>query len=470
MRFSQKLVCTMLLVVVSCFAIGGTALLYGDFTDRLGAAAVQEQARHSMLCYTLESEVLSLYRHGETVSGDTLVALCADFAGDPTQHTALLTLDDEGSIDQLLYDDFPLGWDTVWPAADETLMFRGGDSIWRVYRSDLIDGYALVTAYDTSDIFADRSRSVQRFLLLEVAVLLGAGVAATWFSRRLTRPLALLTGASRRMAAGDYALRTGIKTDDEIGQLSQSFDSMAEAVQDKVAALELSVRQREDFMGAFTHELKTPMTGILGYADLLRRMQPDPEEQREAAGAILHEAKRLESLGGKLLQLLHLDEEELALAPVSLDKAVAAAARAAAPVLEQNGGVRLDASGGGLWVTGDADLLCDLVLNLVSNAAKAGPGPDKTITVTACLAGEWVELCVKDQGCGIPADQIGRVTEPFYMVDKSRARRQGGSGLGLSLCASIARAHGGELRIESEPGRGTAVTVTLRPAPKGDAL
>src|SRR5699024_3746920 len=97
---------------------------------------------------------------------------------------------------------------------------------------------------------------------------------------------------------------TGVHTGDEIGALSEDFDRMAAAVQEKVAALELSVQQREDFMGAFTHELKTPMTGILGYADLLRTMQPDPEEQREAAGAIFHEAKRLEDLSGKLLKLL----------------------------------------------------------------------------------------------------------------------------------------------------------------------
>ena len=82
-------------------------------------------------------------------------------------------------------------------------------------------------------------------------------------------------------------------TGDELEILSQGFDQMAGAVQDKVEALELSVQQRDDFVGAFTHELKTPMTGIIGYADLLRSMQPDPEEQREAAGAIFHEAQRL---------------------------------------------------------------------------------------------------------------------------------------------------------------------------------
>ena len=227
-------------------------------------------------------------------------------------------------------------------------------------------------------------------------------------------------------------------------------------------------------MGAFTHELKTPMTGILGYADLLRTMQPDPEEQREAAGAIFHEAKRLEDLSGKLLKLLHLDEEALTLAPTSLDAAVAGAVRSAAPALRQNGGAEVCWTPGGLWVVGDGDLLCDLLLNLFTNAAKAGPGG--RIEVRAAADGGTVTLAVQDHGCGIPADHLDRVTEPFYMVDKSRARRQGGSGLGLALCARIAEAHGARLQFESEPGRGTTVTLALRradppaaPQPPGEA-
>ena len=468
MRFSEKLVCTILLVVVTFFALGGSALLYGDFRDRLSASAVQEQNRHSMVCYTLENEILTLHRQGEAVTGEVLGNFCAELLEPQDPNSVQLAAlyhteraDGEGAV----YSSLPAVWGTNdLPGSGQDVVLRSGESLWRVYGTDLLDGWTLYTAYDLSEVFAARSRSLRRFLLLEAAVVMGAAVAALLFSRRLTRPLALLNQASRRIAEGDYALRTGLRTDDEIGQLSESFDTMAAAVQDKVAALELSVQQREDFMGAFTHELKTPMTGILGYADLLRRMQPDPEEQREAAGAIYHEAHRLESLSVKLLQLLHLDEEGLALEPLPLDKAVERAVHAARPALVQNGGAVVETFPTGLWVMGDADLLCDLVLNLITNAAKAGPGG--TITVTAQQAGKRVLLRVRDHGCGIPADQLTRVTEPFYMVDKSRARKQGGSGLGLALCSRIAQAHGGTLTIKSDPGKGTAVTVNLQIAEK----
>src|SRR5699024_4838890 len=127
----------------------------------------------------------------------------------------------------------------------------------------------------------------------------------------------------------------------------------------------------------------------------------DPAEQREAAGAIFHEAKRLGALSEKLLQLLHLDEEPLRLAPVNLAEAAAEAARSARPALERAGArVRLDVQDA--WVDGDGDLLADLALNLLTHAAKAGPGGEISLTVRQ--DGAQASLTVQDHGCGIPAD------------------------------------------------------------------
>ena len=462
MRFSAKLVCSMLLVVVAFFALGGSALLYGDFADRLAAAGEQEQGQHSLTCAAVESEVLALLRQGEAMDAATVNEFCARLGGAPGQVRALLprsgSAAQPAALTQAYYSNFPAGWAGTLPGLDQAVITRAAGRVWRVYRSDLISGLTLYSAFDLTEVFTARTRSLQRFLLLEAAVLAAAAAVAAVLSHRLTRPLALLSRASGRIAAGDYALRTGVHTGDEIGALSEDFDRMAAAVQEKVAALELSVQQREDFMGAFTHELKTPMTGILGYADLLRTMQPDPAEQREAAGAIFHEAKRLGALSEKLLQLLHLDEEPLRLAPVNLAEAAAEAARSARPALERAGArVRLDVQDA--WVDGDGDLLADLALNLLTNAAKAGPGGEISLTVRQ--DGAQASLTVQDHGCGIPADQLARVTEPFYMVDKSRARRQGGSGLGLTLCQRIAEAHGGAMQFESEEGAGTTVTLRL---------
>ena len=437
MKFSQKLVCIMLLVIAAFFAVGGAVLVNGSFMDRLSAAAEQEQSMHAMLCGVVEDYYLDQTGRGEDTCGDDFITAATWRAGDLAR----------GVYSQGLFRA------SADPAQDEAYAIYGlqdgqsilqyGPNVTRTYRSDLLGGLVMVTTFDVTEIFAARNRSLQRFFLLEAAV-----VAA----------------ASARIAAGDYALRTRMHTGDELEILSQGFDQMAGAVQDKVEALELSVQQRDDFVGAFTHELKTPMTGIIGYADLLRSMQPDPEEQREAAGAIFHEAQRLEALSGKLLQLMGLGEHAPQLVPVQLDSVFAEAHRAVAPALN---GCILTMQSNGLTVQGDADLLCDLVMNLVTNAAKAST-PGSAIAVCAEQADGSIRLTVQDHGQGIPADKLARVVEPFYMVDKSRSRRQGGSGLGLALCSRIAQAHGGTLAMESELGKGTTVTVTL-PAPNQTA-
>ena len=457
MKFSQKIVCMMLLVLAAFFSIGGYVLVNGSFRDRMNNAAQQEQRIHAMLCGVVEDRYLDASGRGEETGA-------AFWAGARLQEQACsFRLTRSGELLCTGGDAMPQA-DALAALGDgQSLVTRLDGRVLRCYRSELLGGMTLDSAFDVTQIFTEREQSLNRFLVLEAAVLLAAAVVVWFLSCRLTRPLADLTAASERIAAGDYALRTNVRTGDEIGVLSDGFDRMAAAVQDKVAALELSVQQRDDFVGAFTHELKTPMTGIIGYADLLRTMQPDPLEQREAAGAIFHEARRLESLSGKLLQLMGLDESAVALAPVELDRVLAGAIGAAQPVL---GGRRVDCPLCGAVVLGDADLLTDLFLNLLTNAAKAS-GPDQGIAIrTAPADGNRLAVTVKDHGRGIPADQLDRVTEPFYMVDKSRARRQGGSGLGLALCGKIAAAHGGTLTLASTEGEGTAVTITLALTPQ----
>ena len=269
-------------------------------------------------------------------------------------------------------------------------------------------------------------------------------------------------GASRRIARGDYTARAEVATQDEIGSVAESFNAMAEAVQKNVDALALSARQREEFMGAFTHELKTPMTAIIGYADTLRTLEPDPESRRRAAGYIFSEAKRVEALSGKLLALLGLAQQPAALAAVQMDRVLRRLSASLAPVL---GAVKLDMRGEkGLAVLGDEDLLVDLLYNLVHNAQKAAPKDGMVHVLCTRAPGGGVLLCVRDTGCGIPKEELCRVTEPFYMVDKSRARKAGGSGMGLALCQKIAALHGAQLRIESQTGVGTRVSFTLKEA------
>ena len=439
MKFAYKMVCLLVLVLSASFGVGGCYLLYSDFSAQLARAEAANADTHRQVCTLLQGEIVDRQRRGESLDDAALTELLANFA----LPTALWR---DGVCIVGSGDLLPDGTMEVRRLAD------GG--VQATYASSLQGGLQLATAYDLTDLYRGRDAALRRFLLLEAAVLAAGAAVTAVFARRMTRPLRTLTTASAEIADGDYARRTGLHTGDEIETLSSSFDKMADAVQEKITALQADVRQREDFMGAFAHELKTPMTSIIGYADMLRTIQASPAEQYEAAGAIYHEGRRLEALSGKLLALLGLGEETITLQPTAL-AALWPRLQAACP------GVPLQLPACDAAVQADADLLLDLLCNLVGNAVKASE-PGQPVEVWAAEGGDTVTLTVADHGCGIPQSEISRVTEPFYMVDKSRARKQGGSGLGLALCKRIAEVHGSDLHIESTPGEGTRVSVILR--------
>ncbi len=470
--FALKLTLAMVLVLTLALSLGGAALLAGNFSDSLNEAGQQAEAQHLLQCYALESNLLDVAARGETVTDSHLTrygSTAADYTGGLL--TALFHARDDAPEEdapamQAVYTSFP--WEETPSGREDAYRMRRADGrTYMLFESSVrvSDGPAvtLLTGHDVTSVLAARDRALVRFWEMELIVLACAGAVIAFLSRWLTRPLARLTEASESIAAGAYGERTGLTGGDEIGALSRSFDTMAAAVEEKVAALELSVRQREDFMSAFSHELKTPMTAVIGFAETLRSVQCEPDEQRRAADYIYSEARRVEALSQKLLALMGLSDAPPALAPLALDEVLAKARTALVPSIAP---VALDiCSAPGVSVMGDGDLLTDLFYNLVWNAVRAKPKDGRVrMEWRRAEDGAAVDVTVRDTGCGIPPEAISRVTEPFFMVDKSRARAGGGSGIGLALCKKIAEIHGGGLKIESVLDEGSAVTVRLRAA------
>ena len=260
------------------------------------------------------------------------------------------------------------------------------------------------------------------------------------------------------MAEGELSQRVQVEGDDEIAQLSADFNVMAHRIQRQVAELKAAQRRQEDFIGSFAHEIKTPLTSIIGYADLLRSRPATEEQVRESAGYIFGEGRRLEALSRKLLDLIVLGRQDFPLRPVPLDAFLRRVAGAMEPPLRQ-AGIRLTLQSQAVTARMEPDLMETVCMNLLDNARKAMEDGGEILLEGFALEDGSCCVQVADQGKGIPAEELERVTEAFYMVDKSRARAQGGAGLGLALCRRIVELHGGTLEIESEPGRGTRVRV-----------
>ena len=193
---------------------------------------------------------------------------------------------------------------------------------------------------------------------------------------------------------------------------------------------------------------------------MLRSGNLDESRRFKAANYIFSEGKRLENLSLALMSLLVVGRSEADAKPVSMARLCAEAGRISHPAMRKKG-LKLEVQAEEGTLLGDAALLQTLALNLLDNARKASE-PGGVIRLEGkALAGGY-RLTVSDQGRGIPAEELSKITEAFYMVDKSRSRAEGGAGLGLALCREIAELHGGVLRFESQLGLGTKVTVELR--------
>lgn len=306
-----------------------------------------------------------------------------------------------------------------------------------------LDGeITLLTALDVSPVYALRRELLRGAAALGLSGLALAGALAIWISGVLTRPLSQLADAAAKLADGDYAAPLPTAKNDEMNALIRAFSRMSAAIDERETALRTQAEERQALIDALAHEMRTPLTAILGGARLLQQSRLSGSQQSELLDTMAREASRLSTMDERLLLLTRLDHEAPAFAPFDSQ----AMAREALSVFD---GVRLE--GDDAVFVGERELTILLLRNLVVNAQRAGG--KEAVRVTLHPDG----FDVTDYGCGMTKEQIARAFEPFYKADKARTRSAGGAGLGLPLCRKIARLHHGELHMESEIGRGTRV-------------
>jgi len=296
---------------------------------------------------------------------------------------------------------------------------------------------------------------ISRFLLWGGLLAVAVALALTFFlSRRILSPVKALILSTRRLGKGDFSQRIQVKDKGELGELGHAFNTMADD-------LERNEKLRRNMVADTAHELRTPLSNIQGYLEALRDGVIKPDA---ATTHSLHEEVTLLSRLLDDLQELSLAEAgELKLSCQTEDVSELIE-RAVASVPARDGAKEIPIStelpDKLPPVNVDSHRIKQVLRNLLENAIAHTTGGD-TITVTAQQRGRWVEVSVVDTGEGIPAEDLPNVFERFYRVDKSRARKTGGSGLGLTISKYLVEAHGGSIEVQSEVGRGSTFTFTL---------
>ncbi len=436
MSFRLKLMLCIVLLIAMTFGIGGTVLITTSFD-----AALSEQTAATLETYKAMQQTMAL--------------LCS------------LSSEDEGIADSLAQTT-KTGVQAILLTRDDAVIYQNGEKFLSnhvdlttkenqcayTYVTD-VHGYGLLVQstmrmdnqvieltarYDLSSVYKNRDMQLQIFYRTYIAVVLIGILTAAVFAYGLTRKLRKLTAAVRQISDGDLSVRTNLTAADEFGQLSKDFDVMADNLQKNIHHLEAEMERQEAFMGAFSHELKTPMTTMIGYADLLRQDKLGEEKRLVAADYIFSEGKRLERLSHRLLELLLLRNEEIAMQEVNLHGFVQEVAQMAAPGFREKN-IRFTVHGEHGKVSFEPDLMKSLLYNLLDNAGKAIDGKG-SVLFTGTILPNGCQFQVKDTGRGMTDEELERITEAFYRVDKSRSRKQGGAGLGLALCKEIVRLHG----------------------------
>lgn len=289
---------------------------------------------------------------------------------------------------------------------------------------------------------------------LGIALLLSLGVGYL-LARSISKPISKLAGAAAAMARGDYSQRLPIEGQDELATLTGQFNEMA-------AEVDHAHKMQRDFVANVSHDLKTPLTSVQGFSQaILDGAVHDEQGYQQAAKIINTEAQRMSRMVSELLNLTRLENglSALHLQTADLGQVISQLVGAMQPQAIESG-VKLKAKlgGSGATVLGDVDKLKQAFGNLIDNALKHTPDGG-TVSVQVSDVPGGVEVLVQDTGEGIPPEDLPRVMERFYQIDKARSSRS--IGLGLAIAREIIQAHRGQITIESAPGAGTTVKVVL---------
>lgn len=321
--------------------------------------------------------------------------------------------------------------------------------------------YYFVSARNISEVIEIHEDMLKRIQVISMICAVGIAVILLVVVKLLLLPLQKINAGTRAIAQGEYGKRIPEKGRDELSELAHNMNCMAESVEKNVKALEDVAENRKQFIDNLSHEMKTPLTSILGFSDLLQIKKDISEENRvEYAGIIKEEAARMRTLSGKLMELITVGEANIEWSLEEM-KSLFEEMESALKVVAEKQKMHLScvSAEGQLFI--DKELFKSLVYNLVDNAIKASSAGGNITVQGKFSEGQFV-IVVEDGGIGISAEDLDRITQAFYMVDKARSRKKGGAGLGLALCTEIVILHGGTMRFESKLHYGTRVIIQMK--------
>jgi len=319
-------------------------------------------------------------------------------------------------------------------------------------------GFQLSYRLDITDNINDMQQLQRMLWVTSIAVSLVAAVFLYVILLKIFKPLEIVAHASWQIAGGKYGERIAIKGTNELASMATAFNRMAAQIESQITQLEDEALKKQQFVDNFAHEIRTPLTSIYGYAEYLQKASINESELIESASYIMSEASHMKNVANSLLELATLRDYKPNMLPIYIPE-LFDDIKKSLEIRLQDAGVQLNCQTYIYSLTAQYDLIKSLLLNICTNAITACGEEGGTVNMEADKEDSNIILTVTDNGCGIPADALSKVAEPFYRVDNARSRDCGGVGLGLALCKQIAHVHSAEMRVLSVPNQGTTVKI-----------
>jgi signal transduction histidine kinase len=454
---SLRLRLILMFMLVVTVAVGTVALVASRATSN--DLQIYNQATNDQ---QIISTLLAAYNHHQ--SQPALQALTEQLAR--TRHRHILLLDphnrviadsDRKQIGQVIATSISTGGLQISPGQPSIGMSTSSPDPSTLYvPTNQLPGLGSpTTTFTARSPEANFITSVNNSLWLAVLIAgLSALLLALMFANTLLKPLHTLKAVAGRMEKGDLSQRVSIKAKGEIGALAHAFNTMADS-------LSRSEQVRRNLVSDVAHELRTPLMNIRGYLELLQDqvLEPTPE----TLGSLYEETSLLSRLVADLqdLSLAEAGQLRLARRPVSLEEVTGQAAQIIQPYLaRKNLALHVHIPPDLPCVEADQERIAQILRNLLSNAIIHTPSRGE-ISITASTVESLVKISVQDTGVGIAAEHLPYLFERFYRADSSRARATGGTGLGLAIVKQMVQAHGGQIVVQSQPGKGACFTFTL---------
>lgn len=462
MKFSLKLLLWTMIVMAIALGLSGFYFVNYVFETSLEREAGQALDENSILGFAFETAALNVPVKYDVLQDSTVEQIAYNLETSGQNASRMLRLSNEDKNPLYASNGFE---------ADDGLLLETEEGT-KTYRTIKMDGHYYIqtgstlnaldrvlyleTLRDVSVVFNERELGFRVYRRVTVVMLLLGTLIMHLIASWLTKPIRLLTRATKRMAAGDYDYRARQVSNDELGQLTLDFNKMAEALEENINKLEAEIQAREDFVGAFAHELKTPLTSIIGYADMLRSRKLDEEKSFLSANYIYTEGKRLEAMSIRLLDIMVTRHGQIEFQEFQAESLFSYLR----DMFQNNESMEFVYTYDKTVLRAERNLIITVLINLLDNACKASE-PGSVIEVSGHTEEEGYRFTVKDHGIGIPQEELLKITKAFYMVDKSRSRSRNGAGLGLALCTEILALHDSKLKIESTLGEGTSISFLL---------